>query len=322
MMKAIVYYENGGPEVLKYEDVAEPVCPPTGVVVAIEAISIEGGDIIWRKERPLPMVPFVAGSSAVGTVTEVGHQASGYKVGDRVATIFSGGAYAERRAMPLTQLVWTAPQGLNGAAAATVLSAFCTADECLFDAGGLKANETVLIHAGASGVGMAAIQLAKRAGARVLATASDDQRLARLKELGLDDGINYRRDNFIEIVMRLTDGNGADLILDSVGGANLQTSLEAVRKSGRIVFFGNAGGGGMTIDLWPVLRGNITLRGVDIGAKVLSDRVHAVGQKYLDEAARGEIQVLVDRRFPLAQAAKAHAYVESRAAVGRVVLIP
>ena len=320
-MKAVVYYENGGPEVLRYEDVEEPSCPPGHVLIDVKAISVEGGDLVQRKDRLPPVVPYVAGSTAAGTIRDFDRALPNLTVGQQVVTIFTNGAYAERRAVP-TPLVWTVPDGLDLGKAATVLAAFATANESLFHAGKLHAGETVLIHAGASGVGVASIQLAKRAGATVIATASDDDRLARLRRLGVDHTVNYRREDFVQAVGRLTGGRGVDLVVDSVGGTTLQRSLLAAAKGGRVVFLGNAGGEGLTIDLWPALRGNVTLRGMDIAAEMMTTRVHDVGQRYLEEAAKGEVEVLIDRTFPLAEAAAAHAYVESRAAVGRVLLVP
>ena len=320
-MKAAVYYENGGPDVFRYEDVADPTCPSDGVLIKVEAISVEGGDLILRRERALPVTPYVGGASAAGVILEIGAKVQHLKVGQRVATIYPSGSYAELRAVP-TMLVWPVPDGLDMGKAASVPAAFGTANECLFQSGQLVNGETVLIQAGAGGVGMAAIQLAKQAGARVFATASDDSRLERLRPLGLDEGINYRDKDFVAEVMRLTDNRGVDLVIDPVGGSTLQASLDALRKNGRVVFLGNAGGGGLTIDLWPALRGNKTLKGVDIAAEMTTQRVHDVGELYLDKAARGEVEVLIDRTFPLSEAAAAHTYVESRAPVGRVLLTP
>jgi NADPH2:quinone reductase len=199
---------------------------------------------------------------------------------------------------------------------------FGTADECLFEFGHLHSGQTVLVQAGASGVGVAAIQLAKRAGATVLATASSDERLAALKSIGLDQGINYK-DKVVESeVMRLTDGKGVNLVVDPVGGSTLQSSILSLAYRGRVSMVGAAGREPMRVDVSSLMGGNRSLNGVFLGAEIGSDRVHDNIQRLIDEAARGELKVLIDRTFPLSEAAEAHAYIESRSAVGRVVLIP
>jgi len=319
-MKAAVYYENGGPDVLKYEDVPDPTCPPDGVVVRLKAISVEGGDVLLRQRNAPPTKPHVGGYAAAGEIIEVGPQVGHLKLGQIVATVSPFGSHAELRAVP-ARLAWPVPDGFDPGKAAAIPVAFGTAHECLFRAGHLTSGETVLIQAGAGGVGMAAIQLAKRAGARVLATASDDRRLERLMPLGLDHGINYKNEDVADAVMRLTDNQGANLVVDPVGGSTLQASIASLAYRGRVSFVGNAGREAMTIDLWPVLRGNQTLTGVNLSPEIVTDRVHVMVQSLIDEAARGEIEVLIDKTFPLPEAAAAHAYIESRAAVGRVLLI-
>jgi NADPH2:quinone reductase len=201
---------------------------------------------------------------------------------------------------------------------------FGTAHDCLFEFGRLQPGETALIHAGAGGVGIAAIQMAKQAGARVLATASSDDRLERLKPLGLDDGINYATHDFVAECRRLTDGRGADVIVDSVGGANLQRSLQTLAYRGRCITVGDAGrSGGDPLDI-PMLRGNNqTLAGYFLGGELfMGTRAHAMVAKQIDAVATGTLQVVIDRTFALADAAEAHRYIESRQAFGRVLLIP
>lgn len=199
---------------------------------------------------------------------------------------------------------------------------FGTADDCLFEFGRLKPSETVLVQAGASGVGVAAIQLAKKAGAVVLATASSDARLEKLKAYGLDHGINYKTEDVVKSVMRLTDNKGANLVVDSVGGSTLQGSILSLAYRGRVSMVGAASREPMQVDVSSMMGGNRTLSGVFLGAEIATDRVYNNIKRLIDEAARGELQVVVDRTFPLAEAAEAHAYIESRQAVGRVLLIP
>ena len=320
-MKAAVYYENGGPEVLKYEDFPDPALHPKGVIVKVEAIAIEGGDTLNRWRGPLMTNPHIVGYQAAGEIVAVGAEVTHLKVGQKVATVNNWGSHAELRSVPARNC-WVIPDGYDVKKAAAIPVTFGTADDCLFEAGRLKAGETVLVQAGASGVGVAAIQLAKRAGATVLATASSDERLERLKPLGLDHGINYAREDVVKEVMRLTDKKGVDVVVDSVGGPTLQGSINALAYRGRVSMVGAAGREPMVVDVGTMMGGNRQLRGVFLGAEIMTDRVHDNIQRLIDEAARGELEVLVDKVFQLSDAAGAHAYIESRAAVGRVVLVP
>ena len=197
---------------------------------------------------------------------------------------------------------------------------FGTADDCLFEFGRLKKGETVLIQAGASGVGVAAIQLAKRAGARVLATASSNDRLEKLKPLGLDHGINYTTEDVVQAVMKIT-GSGVDVVVDPVG-STLQTSIACLGYRGRISLVGQAGRNPMKVDVSSLMAGNRSLTGVFLGAEIATDRAHNNIQRLINEVAKGELKVVIDRTFPLKEAAAAHDYIESRKAVGRVLLIP
>jgi NADPH2:quinone reductase len=322
-MKAAVIYENGGPDALRYEDVPDPECADGCVVIDVEAISIEGGDLLHRAGSPLPSVPHIVGYLAAGTVVEVGAGVEDRAVGDRVVTLNAAGSHASKRAVPAMS-TWLIPDGVDAAVAASVPVAVGTAQECLFTAGNLEAGQTVLIQAGAGGVGLAAIQLAKQAGATVLATASSDEKLERLKEFGLDHGINYATENFVERTQELTDGRGADVILDSIGGQTLVEGIAALAYRGTLVSVGVTGRSGSGVearDLWPK---NNTLRGVFLGGALLNEypRVYAMIADLFERVASGEVRVVIDRTFPLAEAAAAHAYIESRQAFGRVVLTP
>lgn len=320
-MKAAVYYQNGGPEVLKYEDVPDPVCRPKGVVIRVEAISIEGGDTLNRFGGPLITTPHIVGYQAAGEIIEVGSEVTNLKVGQKVVTSDAYGSHAEKWGVP-ARACWVIPDGLDVRQAAVVPVPFGTADECLFEFGRLKAGETVLIQAGASGVGVAAIQLAKRAGARVLATASSDERLQALKPLGLDEGINYKREDVVEAVMRLTDKKGVNLVVDSVGGSTLQGSIRSLGHRGRVSMVGRAGREPMTVNVQSLMAGNRSLTGVFLGAEIATERGYNNIQRLLGDIAKGELKVVIDKAFPLKEAAAAHAYIESRKAVGRVLLIP
>jgi NADPH:quinone reductase len=322
-MKAAVYYEAGGPEVFRYEEVPDPVAGPQDLLVRVEAISIEGGDTLARAMGELGAVPHIVGYQCAGTVLGVGDDVEGFAVGDRVVTVGLDGSHAELRAVP-TPFCWLIPPELSTEEAACVPVPFGTADDCLFEFGRLQAGETALVHAGGSGVGIAAVQLASRAGARVLATASSDEKLARLGALGLDEGINYATTDFVAEVRRLTDGRGADVIVDSVGGPTLQGSVRCLAYRGRCVTVGDAGRhAAEQLDISTLRLNNQSLTGYFLGAELfLSPRPHAMIGRHLAQIAQGTLKVVIDRRFPLSEAAQAHAYIESRQAFGRVLLVP
>jgi NADPH2:quinone reductase len=287
----------------------------------VEAVSIEGGDTLNRLRGALTSRPHIVGYQAAGEIVEVGAEVKHLKIGQRVTTVNGDGSHAALRAVPARN-AWLVPDGCDIKIAAAIPVPFGTAHDCLFEFGRLKAGETVLVQAGASGVGVAAIQLAKRAGARVLATASSDERLEKLKPLGLDHGINYATQDVVQSVMRLTDNKGVNLVVDPVGGSTLQGSILSLAYRGRVSMVGAAGREAMTVDVSSLMGGNRSLSGVFLGAEIGTDRVHDMIQRMVDEAATGMLKVVIDRTFNLAEAAQAHAYIESRKAVGRVLLIP
>ncbi|BCW87693.1 2-haloacrylate reductase [Alphaproteobacteria bacterium SO-S41] len=320
-MKAAVYYENGSPDVLKYEDVPDPVMGPGDVLVRVEAVSIEGGDTLNRLGGALVTRPHIVGYQAGGTIIDAGDQVKGLKRGQRVVTVNAFGSHAELRVVN-ARTAWAIPDGLDIQAASAIPVPFGTAHECLFEFGRLKAGETVLVQAGASAVGLAAIQLAKQAGATVIATASSEVRLAKLKAYGLDHGIDYAKQDVAQEIMKITDNKGVNLVVDPVGGATLPSSLASLGYRGRISLVGNAGRETQKVDVGSLMPGNRSLTGVFLGAEIATDRVHDNIQRLIGEVAAGRLTALIDKTFPLSEAAAAHAYIESRKAVGRVLLIP
>ncbi len=322
-MKAAVYYENGGPEVLRYEEVPDPKCPPNGVVIDVRAVGIEGGDLGNRARGLLASRPHVVGYNCAGVVSEVGANVTDRKVGDRVTALMFAGSHAARAAVAAAQ-TWLVPEGLSFEAAACVPVAWGTAHDCLFEFGRLTAGETVLIQAGGSGVGLACVQLAKRAGAKVLATAGSKDKVERLeREFGVDHGINYRETDFVAEVQKLTGNKGVNLVVDAVGDT-LQRSLLCLGYRGRAITVGNSSRADMKLDPSPLMPGNRSLTGVFFGAEVAlaAARVRKMLDSLLADLAAGKLKAVIDRSFPLSEAAAAHAYIESRAAFGRVVLIP
>ena len=322
-MKAAVYYKTGKPDVLRYEEVPDPVCRPGGVIIQVQAVSIQGGDTLNRAGGIMASTPHIVGYQVGGVIRDVGPAVTDRKVGDRVVATMAFGSHAELASVP-PSATYLVPDGLDIRQAAGVPIEFGTAHDCLFEFGHLQTGETVLVQAGASGVGLAAVQLAKRAGATVLATASSDDRLERLKDYGMDHGINYRTGDFVAETMELTKGRGVDLVVDSVGGKTLEGSVSALAYRGRISWVGNAGREAEPPNIGMLMGKNATITGVFLGAEFSAapQRTRAMVEGVLEDVAKGELKVVIDREFPLAEAAAAHAYIESRSVLGRVLLIP
>jgi len=322
-MKAAVYYETGEPEVLRYEEVPEPQLRTGGVLIDVAAIAIQGGDTLNRTGGLMASTPHIVGYQASGIVREVGDGVTAFVPGQPVVATMGFGSHAEVISVPAGS-VWAVPEGLSLEEAAGVPIEFGTADDCLFEFGRLQKGETVLIQAGASGVGLAAIQLAKAAGATVLATASSDDRLERLREYGLDHGINYTTVDVAQEVMKYTNGAGVNLVVDSVGGSTLEGSIASLAYRGRISWVGRAGREERPPEVWTIMQKNASITGVFLGAEMAMNpsRTHPLIDNLLARVAHKELTVVIDATFPLAQAAEAHRYIESRKAFGRVIMTP
>jgi NADPH:quinone reductase-like Zn-dependent oxidoreductase len=319
-MKAAVYDVEGAPRVLKYVDIPDPVTGPDDILISVEAISIEGGDLINRRSTPPPRPSWVVGYAAAGTVVAVGANVRSRRAGDRVAAFNMQGSHAERWAVP-AERTWLIPDGVDAAEAAVLPISFGTAHHCLFTRGMLRHGETVLIQAAAGGVGLAAVQLASQAGATVIAVASGTQRRSRLFELGADHVVDRAANNVVDSVRQFTHGTGVDLVIDPVG-TTLPASLSVLAPEGRLVFVGNAGGGSLTVDLWPPMQSNQTLMGVFMGPLFERPGVRASVDDMLQAVAAGRIRVVIDRIFPLANAAAAHEFAETAKPLGRIVMKP
>jgi NADPH:quinone reductase len=322
-MKAAVYDQTGGPEVFRYADVPDPELRAGGVLVEVQAVGVQGGDLLHRQRGEIPAAPHIVGYQAAGVVRELGEGVEGLVVGQPVVATMPAGSHAELVSLP-ARSVWPLPDGLTVRDAAAVPIEFATAHDCLFEFGHLQDGETVLVQAGAGGVGVAAIQLAKAAGATVLATASSDERLERLRDYGLDHPVNYASGDVVHDVMNATDGRGVDLVVDPVGGRVLEASIACLAYRGRVSWVGRAGRDDTVPDVWPLALKNATLTGVFLGAEMMMqpERTGPLVADLLERVASGELRVAIDRTFPLADAADAHRYIESRQAFGRVLLIP
>lgn len=319
-MKAAVYDQAGPPDVLKYREIPDPTVGPDAVLIAVEAISIEGGDLISRRSSPAPHPSGVVGYAAAGRIVKTGAHVTDRKVGDRVAAFDMQGSHAELWAVPATR-TWLLPSGMDAASAAALPISFGTAHHCLFARGGLKRDETVLIQAAAGGVGLAAVQLAARAGATVIAVSSGERRLTQISGLGAHHVVDRTGQDVAEAARQITNGSGVDLVIDPVG-ATLSSSLAGLAPEGRLVFVGNAGGASLNVDLWPAMQSNQTLLGVFMGPLFERPDVRWKIEDLLQSLGSREIRVMIEKTFPLAQAREAHAFAEEAKPLGRVILVP
>ncbi|MEO5723632.1 MAG: zinc-binding alcohol dehydrogenase family protein [Ilumatobacteraceae bacterium] len=323
-MRAAVYENNGGPDVLQYAEVPDPVVRRGGLVIDVAAVGIQGGDLLNRQGGALVTNPHIVGYQASGTVREIGAGVTGFTVGQAVVATMPYGSHAEIISVPAGSAL-AVPDGVPIEQAAAVPIEFGTADDCLFEFGRLRAGETVLVQAGAGGVGLAAVQLAHAAGAaKVFATASSETRLQRLHDYGMDEGINYATTDVARQVMQLTDGRCVDLVVDPVGGRTLEGSIAALAYRGRVSWVGQAGRDTRPPEVSSLMQKNASLTGVFLGAEtaVAPQRTRAMFESLLARVASGELKVVIDREFALADAADAHRYIESRQAFGRVLLRP
>lgn len=322
-MKAAVYYQNGGPEVFRYEDVPYPTASADQVIIKVKAISIEGGDLINRESRPLFHVPNIVGYQSAGEIVEVGSNVKDRLVGQRVVSFTSFGSHAEFVAADGMK-TFLLPENLSYEQASVIPSTFFTAHECLFTYGKLVAGQTVLIHGGYGALGMAAIQLAKRAGANVISTGSDNEKLDMLKSLGSDHQVNYKESKFDEAVMEITSQKGADVVVDSIGGKNLSQSLQALSYSGTISFVGFSGRDDSLFNPRELWAKNAKLIGFSMFSSLQYESEHFrdIVTQMIQRVADGELQVVLGKTFPLSQAREAHEYILAKQAFGRTLLIP
>lgn len=320
-MKAAYYTINGEPDVLTYGDRPDPVAADGHVVVRVEAVSIEGGDVLGRRNMPPANPPHVGGYAAAGTIQAIGPNVDNLSVGQRVACFNWAGSHAELFAVPAS-FAYPVPDDLSIDKAAVGLITFGTAHDALFEFGKLQAGETVLIQGAAGGVGLAAVELAKRAGATVIATASSAERIERLKTFGATHGIDYRSEDIGARALELTDGRGVDMVVDLAGGKALSSLLQGLRYRGRFVAVGGASGERGTFTANDIAPKSLAVLSVFFGKELHTERVHAMIADIFADMAKGDLTMPIDRRFPLSEAADAHRYAEQGHPFGRIVLIP
>lgn len=325
-MYAVTISEPGGPEVLRWEQVPDPVPGADEVLIEVRASAVNRADLLQRAGHypPPPGAPPYPGLECAGVVVGLGDRAgaAGFGVGDRVCALLAGGGYAERVAVPAGQVL-PVPAGLDVIEAAALPEVACTVWSNLVDLAGLRAGETVLIHGGGSGIGTFAIQLARALGARVFTTARAGKHAA-LRELGAELTIDYQQQDFVEEVRRATDGRGVDAILDIMGAAYLSRNLAALAPDGRLAIIGLQGGRRAELDLGQLLsrRGQITA--TTLRARPAEDKariVRGVREQVWPLIEAGTIRPVIDRRLPMPEAAEAHRIVQENAHLGKVLLL-
>lgn len=291
------------------------------VLVRVEAISVEGGDLLHRRGTPVQDPPRVPGYAAAGTVVAMGPAVRERRVGDRVTCFNWQGSHAELWAVP-AHYSYPVPDDVGMVVAATVPIAFGTADDALFEFGALRQGETVLVRGATGGVGIAAIQLARLAGAAVVATASTQRHAEALLDLGADHVILYRTDDLAESARRVTAGAGVDLLVDLAGGPGFAGAIDAVRQRGRVVIGGAASGDTPDLPVRQISIRMLTISGVSFGQEMHLPRAHDIVWRHMDGVGHGRLRMPIARVFPLADAAAAHTFVEDTHPLGRVVLTP
>ncbi|MGY1723875.1 NAD(P)H-quinone oxidoreductase [Blastococcus sp. SYSU DS0533] len=327
-MRAVTITEPGGPEVLTWAEVPDPVCGPGEVVVDVVATAVNRADLLQRQGNysPPPGATQVLGLECSGIISEVGEGVTGWSVGDEVCALLAGGGYAERVAVPAPQLL-PRPSGVELATAAALPEVTCTVWSNVFMLAGLRRGDTFLVHGGSSGIGTMAIQLAARAGARVLTTAGTAAKLDVCRELGADVGINYRDEDFVERVREATDGRGVDVVLDNMGAKYLARNVDALAVGGRLVVIGMQGGRKAELDLGKLLAKRASVHATALRSRPVdgpggkAEIVAAVRHDVWPDIERGTIRPIVDRRLPMSRAAEAHRVVEASEHVGKVLLV-
>ena len=323
-MQAIEVTKYGDSESLEvvHRDVPRP--GPGEVRIEVEAAGINFADVMQRRGHYPggPEPPYVPGMEAAGTIDATG-EGVGLGEGDRVVAMLNGGGYAEYVTAPAS-MCFPIPDGMRFEEAAGFPVPFLTAHSCLFEWGGLEDGERVLIQAAAGGVGTAAVQIASRAGAEVFGTASSSEKLELAAELGCDHPINYTDTDFRDVIDAETDGEGVDLVLESVGDDVFDRSLDALAHFGRLVTYGVASGVPASAENARLLFENKRVIGFHLGQAARHDpsSVMKAIPDLTEGLSTGDLEVIVGETFPLAGAAGAHEFVESRRSTGKVVLLP
>jgi putative PIG3 family NAD(P)H quinone oxidoreductase len=323
-VRAVTIPTPGGPEALVLADVDDPVPGPGEVLVDVVATAVNRADVLQRRGfyDPPPGASPYPGLECTGRVAALGDGVAGWAVGDEVCALLSGGGYAERVAVPAGQLL-PVPAGLSLREAAALPEVACTVWSNVFDVAALQPGEVLLVHGGTSGIGTMTIQLAVRHGARVLCTVGSADKAARARELGAERAVLYRDEDFVEVVRSVTDGRGADVVLDNMGGVYLARNIQVLATGGRLVVIGLQGGVKGELDLGALLGKRASVHATSLRARPLQEKaaiVAAVREHVWPGLEAGDLRPVVDRVLSLSDVAEAHRALEASEHVGKIVL--
>ena len=324
-MRAAVVTKPGGPEVFKVMEREDPLFGPDEVLVAVKASALNRADLAQRRggyPAPAGIAADIPGLEMAGIVIDVGERVTSVKEGQRVFGLIGGGGYATRVATHERMLI-SIPDGMSFEEAASVPEVFFTAYDALFTHCELVMGESVLIHAAGSGIGIAAIQLAKSAGAFTYATASSADKLAQAAAIGLDVGINYNEEDFAEVINERTGSRGVDVVLDVIGAPYWERNLNSLAVRGRLVIVGSMGGSKLETDLRLLGPKRLRVHGTALRSRPIEEKIvltQQIARRVVPMLEAGIIKPVIDKVFPLEETGAAHAYMESNANFGKIVL--
>jgi NADPH2:quinone reductase len=325
-MKAIIITQPGGPEVLQLAERPTPVCQPGEVLVKVYAAGVNRPDVYQRKGNyppPAGASPDIPGLEIAGIITETGAGVTRWKPGDKVCALVMGGGYAGYCAVPQGQCL-PIPGNLGFAEAASLPETFFTVWSNVFDRGNLKKGESLLVHGGSGGIGVAAIQMATALGSTVYVTAGSEEKCKFCEGLGAKQSINYKTGNFPDVIKKLTSGKGVDVILDMIGGDYTPGNIQCLAEDGRLVLINTMKGKDAHVDLSVVMRKRLTITGSTLRSRDAGFKA-AIAQ-HLEKTiwpllASGEIKPVIHSVFPAEKAAEAHQLMESSEHIGKIVLL-
>ncbi len=323
-MTAIEIREPGDPEVLVPTRRPVPQPGKGEVLIKVAAAGVNRPDVLQRQGSypPPPGASDIPGLELAGEVVALGEGVSAPKLGDQVCALVTGGGYAEYCVAPAPQCL-PLPKGYSMEQAAALPETFFTVWVNVFERSGLKPGETLLVHGGTSGIGTTAIQLATALGSRVFATAGSAEKVKACEELGAERGINYREEDFVEVVKQATDGRGVDVILDMVGGDYIPRDIKALAEDGRLSFIAFLGGPKAEVNFMPLMLKRLTITGSTLRARPVEVKA-ALAAKLKEKVwpllEAGRIAPVMAASFPLSEAAAAHALMESSGHIGKIVL--
>lgn len=324
-MRAITIPVPGGPEALVLAEVPDPEPGPDDVVVDVVAAGVNRADTSQREGRydPPPGTSPYPGMECSGRISAVGRDIESWAVGDEVCALVTGGAYADKVVVPVGQLM-PVPRGIGLVEAAALPEVTCTVWANVFMAAGLRPGEVFLVHGGSSGIGTMAIQLAHELGARVAVTAGSADKLEACRALGADILVNYKEQDFVEVVQQETGGAGADVVLDNMGAEYLARNIAVLARGGRLVVIGFQGGTKAELDLWVMARKRLAVIAALLRSRPPEEKaviVRSTVQHVWPQVEAGAVHPVIHATYPLADAAEAHRVMESSTHVGKLLLV-